>query len=94
VYQAVVAHYATAKFALDLHSDDIFWCTADPGWVTGTSYGMVAPLVHRVTSIVDVDEADFDAQRWYHVLQDLHVTVWYTAPTSAVCASLPASVSR
>jgi acetyl-CoA synthetase len=80
VHQAVVAHYATAKFVLDLHPDDIFWCTADPGWVTGTSYGIVAPLVHGVTSIVD--EADFDAERWYQVLQDQRVTVWYTAPTA------------
>jgi acetyl-CoA synthetase len=80
VHQAVVAHYATAKFALDLHPDDVFWCTADPGWVTGTSYGIVAPLVHGVTSVVD--EADFDAERWYQVLQDQHVTVWYTAPTA------------
>jgi acetyl-CoA synthetase len=43
--------------------DDVFWCTADPGWVTGTSYGIIAPLLHGVTSIVD--EADFDADRWY-----------------------------
>jgi acetyl-CoA synthetase len=80
VHGAVVAHYATAKFALDLHPDDIFWCTADPGWVTGTSYGIVAPLVHGLTSIVD--EADFDAERWYQILQNQHVTVWYTAPTA------------
>jgi acetyl-CoA synthetase len=80
VHGAVLAHYATARFALDLHPDDVFWCTADPGWVTGTSYGIVAPLVHGLTSIVD--EADFDAERWYQILQDQHVTVWYTAPTA------------
>jgi acetyl-CoA synthetase len=80
VHGAVVAHYATAQFALDLHPDDVFWCTADPGWVTGTSYGIVAPLVHGLTSIVD--EADFDAERWYQILQDQHVSVWYTAPTA------------
>ncbi len=80
VHQAVVAHHVTGKFALDLHPDDIFWCTADPGWVTGTSYGIVSPLVHGVTSVVD--EADFDAERWCRVLQDQAVTVWYTAPTA------------
>ncbi len=80
VHEAVVAHHATARFALDLQPEDVFWCTADPGWVTGTSYGIVAPLTHGLTSIVD--EADFDAARWYQVLQDERVTVWYTAPTA------------
>jgi acetyl-CoA synthetase len=80
VHGAVVAHYATAAAALDLRADDIFWCTADPGWITGTSYGIVAPLVHGVTSIVD--EAEFDAQRWYRILREQQVTVWYTAPTA------------
>ncbi|MGH8679258.1 MAG: AMP-binding protein, partial [Burkholderiales bacterium] len=80
VHGAVVAHHATARFALDFHPDDIFWCTADPGWVTGTSYGIIAPLLHGVTSIVD--EADFDAERWYRILQDEDVSVWYTAPTA------------
>ena len=80
VHEAVVAHHVTGRFALDLHPDDIFWCTADPGWVTGTSYGIVSPLVHGVTSVVD--EADFDAERWCRVLQDQRVSVWYTAPTA------------
>ena len=80
VHGAAVMHYATGKFALDLHADDVFWCTADPGWVTGTSYGIVAPLMHGVTSIVD--EADFDAERWYRILEEQAVTVWYTAPTA------------
>jgi acetyl-CoA synthetase len=70
----------TAEFALDLHPDDIFWCTADPGWVTGTSYGIIAPLTHGVTMIVD--ESDFDADRWYRILEAEKVTVWYTAPTA------------
>jgi acetyl-CoA synthetase len=80
VHEAVVAHHVTGRLALDLHPDDVFWCTADPGWVTGTSYGIVAPLTNGVTSIVD--EADFDAERWYRILQDQRVTVWYTAPTA------------
>ena len=80
VHEAVVAHHMTGRFALDLHPDDVFWCTADPGWVTGTSYGIIAPLTHGITSIVD--EADFDAERWYGILQAAEVTVWYTAPTA------------
>ncbi|MDQ0146072.1 acetate--CoA ligase [Pseudarthrobacter niigatensis] len=80
VHDAVAAHYATGRFALDLHPDDIYWCTADPGWVTGTSYGIIAPLVHGVTAIVDQEE--LDADRWYRILAEQHVTVWYTAPTA------------
>jgi acetyl-CoA synthetase len=80
VHGAAVTHFATGRYALDLHADDVFWCTADPGWVTGTSYGILAPLLHGVTSIVD--EADFDAERWYRILQDEQVSVWYTAPTA------------
>jgi acetyl-CoA synthetase len=80
VHGAVVMHYITGLYALDLHADDIFWCTADPGWVTGTSYGVITPLLHGVTSIVD--QAEFDAERWYGILQDQNVTVWYTAPTA------------
>jgi acetyl-CoA synthetase len=80
VHQAVLTHYATGKYVLDLHPEDVFWCTADPGWVTGTSYGIFAPLLHGVTNLVD--EADFDAERWYRLLQDQRVTVWYTAPTA------------
>ena len=80
VHEAVVAHHATGRFALDLHEDDVFWCTADPGWVTGTSYGIVAPLTAGVTMIVD--QADFDAERWYEILREQKVNVWYTAPTA------------
>ncbi|NOT55142.1 MAG: acetate--CoA ligase [Deltaproteobacteria bacterium] len=80
VHQAVVAHHATGTYALDFHPDDIFWCTADPGWVTGTSYGIIAPFTHGITSIVD--EAEFDAERWYGILQQQKVSVWYTAPTA------------
>lgn len=80
VHDAVTAHHATGYFALDLHPDDVYWCTADPGWVTGTSYGIIAPLVHGVTVVVD--EEELDADRWYRILAEQHVTVWYTAPTA------------
>jgi len=80
VHNAVVAHHTTGRLALDLHDHDIFWCTADPGWVTGTSYGIIAPLTNGVTSIID--EGDFDADRWYRIVNEQRVSVWYTAPTA------------
>jgi len=80
VHGAVLAHHVTGQLALDLHDDDIFWCTADPGWVTGMSYGIISPLSNGVTRIVD--EGDFDAERWYSLLESEGVTVWYTAPTA------------
>jgi acetyl-CoA synthetase len=80
VHNAVLTHFSTGRYVLDFHPDDIFWCTADPGWVTGTSYGIIAPLVHGITSIID--ETDFDAERWYRILEEQRVTVWYTAPTA------------
>ena len=80
VHDAIVTHYVTGLYALDLHPQDRFWCTADPGWVTGTSYGIIAPLAHGVTNIVV--EAEFDAPTWYGILAKERVTVWYTAPTA------------
>lgn len=80
VHNAVQTHYMTGKYVLDFHPNDIFWCTADPGWVTGTSYGIIAPLTHGITNIVA--EAEFDALRWFETLQNEKVNVWYTAPTA------------
>jgi acetyl-CoA synthetase len=80
VHQAVWGHYATGKYVLDLHPDDVYWCTADPGWVTGTSYGMFAPFTNGVTSVIY--EGGFSASKWYEVIQRYKVTVWYTAPTA------------
>lgn len=80
VHNALLVHYVTGAYVLDFHPGDVFWCTADPGWVTGTSYGIIAPLLHGITNIVD--EADFDAVRWCENLQNQKVSVWYTAPTA------------
>lgn len=80
VHQAVLTHFITGKYVLDFHPGDVYWCTADPGWVTGTSYGIIAPLVNGVTSIID--EEEFDAIRWYSILEEHKVTIWYTAPTA------------
>jgi acetyl-CoA synthetase len=79
-HAAVVAQHATSKLVLDLHPGEIYWCTADPGWVTGIAYGVIGPLTRGVTLIVDREE--FDPQRWYQILAEERVNVWYTAPTA------------
>ena len=80
VHGAVIYHAFSGQEALGLTPGTTYWCTADPGWVTGTSYGIIAPLVNRVTMIVD--EADFDLERWYDTIQREQVAVWYSAPTA------------
>lgn len=79
-HQAVVQQWLTGKWALDLQSDDIYFCTADPGWVTGTSYGIMAPWTNGVTQLIY--EGGFGAQSWYKLIEKYKVTVWYTAPTA------------
>jgi acetyl-CoA synthetase len=80
VHKAIQGHYATAKYVLDLQDRDIYWCTADPGWVTGTSYGMFGPWSNGVSSVVY--EGGFDPEKWYRILEKYRVSVWYTAPTA------------
>ncbi len=79
-HNSVIQQYITGKWVLDLQPDDIYWCTADPGWVTGTSYGMIAPWTNGVTQVVY--EGGFSARKWYEIIQRYGVTVWYTAPTA------------
>ena len=80
VHEAVLYHKFSGLIALDLRPDDLFWCTADPGWVTGTSYGILSPICNGVTLLVDSSE--FSAERWYQILSTFNVTNWYTAPTA------------
>ncbi|KEO50759.1 acetate--CoA ligase [Thioclava pacifica] len=80
VHNAVVMHAAAGRYALELTPDTRYWCTADPGWVTGTSFGIISPLVNRVRMVID--EADFDLDRWYGILEREQIEVWYTAPTA------------
>ncbi|WP_017756140.1 acetate--CoA ligase [Calidifontibacillus oryziterrae] len=80
VHNAMIQQYQTAKWILDLKDDDIYWCTADPGWVTGTSYGMFGPWLNGVTNVIVGGR--FKPEAWYQVLQDYRVTVWYSAPTA------------
>ena len=79
-HYAGLQHYATGKWVLDFHDDDIYWCTADPGWVTGTSYGMFAPWLNGVSQVIY--EGGFRASHWYSIIAKYKVTVWYTAPTA------------
>jgi acetyl-CoA synthetase len=79
-HNSIVAQAATAKYVLDLHEEDVYWCTADPGWVTGTSYGIFGAWANGATSVVL--EAGFDAARWYRTIESYGVTMWYTAPTA------------
>ncbi|PEC31296.1 acetate--CoA ligase [Bacillus cereus] len=77
---AMVQHYQTAKWVLDLKEDDVYWCTADPGWVTGTAYGIFAPWLVGASNVILGGR--FSPEAWYEVLQDYGVTVWYSAPTA------------
>ena len=77
-HQSIVQQAATARSALDLRPGDIYWCTADPGWIVGTTYGCLAPWA--VGATVVVREGFFDAEAWYRVIEEQRVTVWYSAP--------------
>jgi acetyl-CoA synthetase len=80
VHNAMIQHYYSAQIVLDLREDDIYWCTADPGWVTGTSYGIFAPWLSGVTNVVRGGR--FSPQDWYDTIDKYKVTVWYSAPTA------------
>ncbi|WP_372631456.1 acetate--CoA ligase [Cohnella sp.] len=80
VQNAMVQHYHTGRIVLDLREDDVYWCTADPGWVTGTSYGIFAPWLNGVTNVVRGGR--FSPQDWYATIEKYKVTVWYSAPTA------------
>jgi acetyl-CoA synthetase len=80
VHSSVIAQAITAKWVLDLRPEDIYWCTADPGWVTGTSYGIIGAWANAVTQVIL--DAGFSARRWYSFIDKHKVTVWYTAPTA------------
>jgi len=80
VHQAMLQHEYTGRIVLDLQPDDIYWCTADPGWVTGTSYGIFAPWLNGATNVIRGGR--FSPQDWYETIQRYKVTVWYSAPTA------------
>ncbi|MGA2372878.1 MAG: acetate--CoA ligase [Candidatus Korobacteraceae bacterium] len=80
VHYSIVSQYLTAKWVLDLQPDDIYWCNADPGWVTGTSYGIIGPWSNGTTQVVL--DSGFNAESWYQFIEKRRVTVWYSAPTA------------
>ncbi|MEK4254999.1 acetate--CoA ligase [Ureibacillus sp. FSL K6-2830] len=80
VHNAMIQQYQTARWVLDLHEDDIYWCTADPGWVTGTAYGIFGPWLNGVTNVIIGGR--FSAEKWYGAIEEYGVTVWYSAPTA------------
>ncbi|MCV9888875.1 acetate--CoA ligase [Metabacillus halosaccharovorans] len=80
VHQAMVQHYQTGQWVLDLKEDDVYWCTADPGWVTGTVYGIFAPWLSGATNVIVGGR--FKPETWYQTIEDFGVTVWYSAPTA------------
>ena len=80
VHYSIISQYLTAKWVLDLQPDDIYWCNADPGWVTGTSYGIIGPWSNGMTQVVL--DSGFNAERWYEFIEKHRVTVWYSAPTA------------
>lgn len=80
VHNAMIQHYQTAKWVLDLKEDDVYWCTADPGWVTGTSYGIFGPWLAGASNVIIGGR--FNPETWYKMLEEYGVTVWYSAPTA------------
>jgi acetyl-CoA synthetase len=80
VHYSLISQYLTAKWVHDLRDDDIYWCTADPGWVTGTSYGIIGPWSLGVTQCVL--DGGFSADAWYKFVEKNRITVWYSAPTA------------
>jgi len=80
VHYSLISQYLTSKWVLDLQPDDIYWCNADPGWVTGTSYGIIGPWSNGITQAVL--DSGFNTERWYRFVEKHKITVWYSAPTA------------
>jgi acetyl-CoA synthetase len=80
VHYSLISQYLTSKWVLDLRDDDIYWCTADPGWVTGTSYGIIGAFSNGVTQCVL--DSGFSAENWYRFIEKHRITMWYSAPTA------------
>ncbi len=80
VHNDMISHYITTRWVLDLREDDIYWCTADPGWVTGTVYGTWGPWLNGISQVVY--SGKYDAEKWYSIIEKYKITVWYTAPTA------------
>lgn len=80
VHYSLISQYLTTKWVLDLQDNDIYWCTADPGWVTGTSYGIIGPWSLGITQCVL--DTGFSAESWYKFIEKRKISMWYSAPTA------------
>ena len=80
VHYSLISQYITSKWILDLQDNDIYWCTADPGWVTGTSYGIIGPWSLGITQCIL--DAGFSAHTWYKFIEKYKVSMWYSSPTA------------
>jgi acetyl-CoA synthetase len=80
VHGSIFSQHLSTKWVLDVTKEDVYWCTADPGWVTGTSYGIIGPWSCGITQVVL--DSGFSSERWYKTIQKYKVTVWYSAPTA------------
>ena len=80
VHYSLISQYLTTKWVLDLEDNDVYWCTADPGWVTGTSYGIIGPWSMGITQCVL--DAGFSASSWYKFIEKYKISVWYSSPTA------------
>ncbi|WCK53381.1 acetate--CoA ligase [Aneurinibacillus sp. Ricciae_BoGa-3] len=80
VHDAMLHQYMAGKWVYDLREGDIYWCTADPGWVTGTSAGMWSPWLNGVTTVLRGGR--FKPADWYATIEKFKVTVWFSAPTA------------
>ena len=83
VHNAMIQQYQTAKWIFDFKKEDIFWCTADPGWVTGTSYGIFGPWLNGISNLIRGGR--FSPEDWYGTIEKYRVTVWLSAPTAFRC---------
>lgn len=79
-HKVILLEHMSAKWVLDFHEDDVYWCTADPGWVTGIAYEILGSLSNGISTVVY--EGRFDSDKWYSIIEKYHVTIWYTAPTA------------
>jgi acetyl-CoA synthetase len=78
--KAMLGHLMTGRWVLDMREDDVYWCTADPGWVTGTSYGIFSPWLNGTTNLIRGGR--FNAADWYETIERFRVNIWYSAPTA------------
>jgi len=79
-HEAIIHEHMSAKYVLDLKEDDVYWCTADPGWVTGIAYEILGSWSNGASTVVY--NGKFSPAAWYQIIEDYRVTVWYTAPTA------------